>query len=89
MAFKLSQTLPIYSNKPNINSTHLMSFKNFDFDYKNTSRGMVVWERWKTCFFFFPIFPCYSQSGNQSQEDLARSGYKTNKEQKIVKWRLS
>ncbi len=28
-------------------------------------------------FFFFPIFSCCSKSGDQPQEDLAKSGYKT------------
>ncbi len=31
-------------------------------------------------FFFFPIFSCCSKSGDQPQEDLAKSGYKTNRE---------
>jgi hypothetical protein len=30
--------------------------------------------------FFFLIFSCCSQSGDQPEEDLAKSGYNTNKE---------
>jgi hypothetical protein len=31
-------------------------------------------------FFFSPIFSCWSKSGDQPQGDLAKSGYKTNRE---------
>jgi hypothetical protein len=31
-------------------------------------------------FFLFSIFLCYPKSGDQLQEDLAKSGYKTNRE---------
>jgi len=31
-------------------------------------------------FFFFPIFSCCSKSGDQPQKDLAKSGYKTNRQ---------
>jgi len=31
-------------------------------------------------FFLFSIFLCCSKSGDQLQEDLAKSGYKTNRE---------
>jgi hypothetical protein len=34
--------------------------------------------------FFFSIFSCHVETGNQPPEDLVRSGYKTNKEVKIM-----
>jgi hypothetical protein len=34
--------------------------------------------------FFFSIFSCGIKTGDQQQEDLVRSGYKTNKEIKIM-----
>jgi hypothetical protein len=33
---------------------------------------------------FFAIFPCRIKTGDQPQEDLVRSGYKTNKDVKIM-----
>jgi hypothetical protein len=34
--------------------------------------------------FFFSIFSCHIKTGDQPQEDLVRSSYKTNKEVKIM-----
>jgi hypothetical protein len=34
--------------------------------------------------FLFSIFSCGIKTGDQPQEDLVRSGYKTNKEVKIM-----
>jgi hypothetical protein len=31
-------------------------------------------------FYFSPIFPCCIKNGDQLQEDLAKSSYKTNRE---------
>jgi len=41
---------------------------------------VVVCHQYIVGFFFFPIFSCCFKSGDQPQEDLAKSGYKTNRE---------
>jgi hypothetical protein len=36
--------------------------------------------KWRNHWFFFQKFSCCSKSGNEAQDDLAKSSYKTNRQ---------
>jgi hypothetical protein len=70
---------------PRVIISLVLSFQTSNFcKIKNSKKNSITAQLEKVLCNFFSNFSCCSKSGNQLQEDLVKSGYKTNRELKIL-----